>query len=507
MSLIETGALTVAQYAARLGRAVRDVGGAIIEGEVQRPNSRDNGMLFFDLTDGEATLSCKVFSRQARGLTHRPTEGDLVQVVVERPDFWPVRGALSLIVADIKLAGVGELLRRREELRRRLAHEGLSDPGRRKPLQRFPRAVGVIAGKDSHAMADVVRALQDRFAPVHVVTCGSLVQGKSAPRDLIDAIAHMELHPLVDVIVIARGGGSVQDLVAFDDEALCRAIFGAGKPIVTAIGHTENTPVCNDVAHAAYTPSRSAELAVPSMVDLHQELRRRRERLADVHARLARDGDRIAAVRSRLDVAGAIERGDSRVRAHAREIQLAEHAFFSARERELIEARRVVDRLRHRLPALPEITALAANLDARAAAYFAARERELADACGELDLVGAHVDALTAHVTEQGRRVTVATRRQVVDHDRDYTHALQRLLREVGAGVRRRLTSAERDLRHTDDLIEARDFRRRGWILATDEDGAAVPSISGIDPGARLHLTFRDGRAEAVIETTEEDTA
>jgi exodeoxyribonuclease VII large subunit len=137
MSSIDTDTLTVSQYASRLGHAVRAVGGAVIEGEVQRPNPRDNGMLFRDLTDVDATPSCKVFSRQARGLTYRPNEGDLVQVVVERPDFWPVRGALSLIVVDIKLASEGELLRRRDEVRARLKAEGLADPKRHKPLVRL----------------------------------------------------------------------------------------------------------------------------------------------------------------------------------------------------------------------------------------------------------------------------------------------------------------------------------------------------------------------------------
>lgn len=318
MSVIQSSTISVSQYAAQLGQAVRTLGGAIIEGEIQRPNPRNNGMLFFDLTDGDATLSCKVFSRQAQSLSHRPKEGDLVQVVVERPDFWPARGALSLIVADVKLAGVGELLRRREELRRRLAREGLTDPTRRKPLPRYPRAIGVIAGQASHGMADVVKAIQDRFPPAHIVTCGALVQGKAAPRDLIDAIAHMELHPQVDVIVIARGGGSVQDLLAFDDEALCRAIFGASKPVVTAIGHTDNTPVCNDVAYAAYTPSRSAELVVPSATELRQDLQLHRERLDGVRARLTRGDDRVDALRTRIDVAAALDTWDARVRARAR---------------------------------------------------------------------------------------------------------------------------------------------------------------------------------------------
>lgn len=130
------------------------------------------------------------FPRQAGRLRHAPKEGDLVQVTVERPDFWTARGKLDLIVVEIELAGVGLLLRRRAELLTLLTAQGLCDPARRKPLPQFPRAVGVIAGKGSDGRSDVIRALQDRFPPVHIVTCDALVQGKTAPRDLIDDDAH-----------------------------------------------------------------------------------------------------------------------------------------------------------------------------------------------------------------------------------------------------------------------------------------------------------------------------
>ncbi|MDQ3741262.1 MAG: exodeoxyribonuclease VII large subunit, partial [Actinomycetota bacterium] len=279
----------VSEYAARIGRALRQVGGGIVEGEVQRPKRvGGGGMLVFDISDGEAVLACKVFARDLRRLDHEPRHGDLVQVRIERPDFYAANGRVSVIVTGVRLAGEGELLRRRAELLERLAAEGLTDPARRKPLPRFPRAVGVIAGRSSDGMSDVVRALVDRFPPVHVVTCCALVQGAAAPRDLVDALARMQEHPLVDVIVVARGGGSVQDLVAFDDERLCRALFACAKPVITAIGHTDNVPVCNHVAWAAYTPSRSAEMAVPSAAELHQGLALAARRVDDVPVRVAR---------------------------------------------------------------------------------------------------------------------------------------------------------------------------------------------------------------------------
>src|ERR1700759_5394388 len=143
---VTSDVLSVSEYAASLGRALRAVGPATLEGEVQKAQERSNGMVYFDLTDGESVLACKIFRGDAGRLEHRPRDGDLVRVQVDRPDLWAARGALSLIVSQVTLAGEGELLRRRAELLAQLAREGLCDPTRRRPLPRFPRAVGVIAG-------------------------------------------------------------------------------------------------------------------------------------------------------------------------------------------------------------------------------------------------------------------------------------------------------------------------------------------------------------------------
>ena len=159
----QNAAITVTDYASKLGSAVRAVGGAVVEGEVQRPKTTGSGMVCFDLTDGDSKLACKVFRSQVARLDHQPRHGDLVQVRVERPDFWTVAGKLDLIVTGVRLAGEGELLRRRAELLARLQAEGLCDADRWRRLPEFPRAVGVIAGRSSDGMSDVIRALQDRF--------------------------------------------------------------------------------------------------------------------------------------------------------------------------------------------------------------------------------------------------------------------------------------------------------------------------------------------------------
>jgi exodeoxyribonuclease VII large subunit len=509
-STTEIKVISVSDYASRIGTAVRHVGGAVVEGEVQRPKRSPRGMLYFDLTDGDAKLTCKVFDRQVERLTYEPKEGDLVRATVERPDFWPKAGKLDLVVAEIELTGEGELLKRREQLLKRLVAEGLCDEGRYKPLPMFPRAVGVIAGKGSDGMSDVIRAIQDRFPPAHIVTCDALVQGKAAPRDLIDALASLQDHPLVDAIVIARGGGSVQDLIAFDDERLCRAIFACDLPVVAAIGHTDNVPVCNHVTHAALTPSRSAELVVPSLAELRQGLGQARQSLGRVPRRIEHGVERMQGLGQRLRVPELLELRAQRVRELSRRVEREGDVFFVGRERELLDAR----------------AALAAG-SRQALLSLAAKDRRLAEERPRFAAAPERFDHVAERIAERGQQLGAGIARLLANHEHDYRRAIDRLVVAVKAAamrrfgdeleriarvaqiarerVSRRVEGAEQELRHVGALIAARDFRRHGFVLATDAAGRPVPSVAGLEVGARLNLSFRDGRVEAAVDKIKEE--
>ncbi len=497
--------VTVTEYSARLGYALRQVGPAVIEGEVQKVNRSQRGMVFFELTDGSSLLECKVFPRDAATLERTPKPGDLVQVRVDRPDFYPAQGSLSIIVSAVRLAGEGELLRRRAELIARLRADGFCDPRRRRPLPRFPRAVGVIAGEGSDGMSDVIRALVDRWPPVRIVTCACLVQGKAAPMQLIDALARLQDHPLVDVIVIARGGGSVQDLVCFDDEGLCRALFACEVPVVCAIGHTDNNPVANHVAWPAFTPSRSAELVVSSAADVRRDIAAARERLDAIPRRLDGARERVSVCVERMNCATAIAARAACVRETAGEVSDALSDFLAVHQRGLVHARGTFTAVPH-----------------RAARELAAERETLASACGALAHTREQLTHIVGDVHELGRRVRQGIRRQLADHTRDYSRALSRLLREARAGVerrvvrvreqvqregmllieraRRRLDAAQRDTTHQNELIAAHDFRQRGWLLASTADGKPTRSAADLTAGARIHLHLHDGQAQAVVE-------
>lgn len=570
MATTTVNVLSVAEFATRISRAVRAIGGGVVEGEIQRPRPLASGMLLFDLTDGEAKLSCKVFPGDARRLQHRPGHGDLVQVRIDRADMWIQAGTLSVIVSDIRLAGEGELLRRRRELLAKLTDEGVCDPSRRRPLPKFPRAVGVIAARQSDGLHDVVVALQNRFPPVHIVVCPATVQGARAPGQIIDALATLSEHPLVDVIVLARGGGSVQDLLAFDDERLCRAVFACPKPVIAAIGHTGNIPVCNSVAWAAETPSRSPELAVPSAVELRHQLDLAGGRLDPVAARLRSS---VAALdRALPDIAHMVGARAHAVTRAGGILRDAEYRLFASRAAGLAAATTTLTSIRARIPSPAEVTRLGARLDAAATDFFASWTRRTTAAAPEpagllrrldqretqvnavadglrsaaqlLAATAREVSGLSVSARElvsrldirqqaardHGERVRAGIRKELADHLRDYGRALKRLdggardglraflgSREVelastattfDAAVGRRFADDRRKLDHLVTLLAASDPRRRGWVLPTDDTGSVIRTIGALTAGDRLTLTFHDGDADAVIENIhhEEDS-
>lgn len=231
-------------------------------------------VLAFTLTDGSARLPCKWLPWESgrRPLSHTPKAGDRVRVAVSYASWWKEGGRGEVVVSDIRLTGEGELLAARAALLARLAAEGLCDPAGFPPLPRFPTGVGLIAGRGSDAYHDVLRGLRERFPAVPVLACCCRIQGAGAVEAIIESLIALQAHPLVDVIVIARGGGSVQDLATFDDERLCRAIRAIGTPVVTAIGHTANNPVCSHVTHAAFVPRHAAERVVPDRHDLLRDV-------------------------------------------------------------------------------------------------------------------------------------------------------------------------------------------------------------------------------------------
>jgi exodeoxyribonuclease VII large subunit len=232
------------------------------------------------LRDTAAEMSLQISSdrRLVDELTPPLSDGTRVVVWV-KPDFYVARGSLTMTAYDIRPVGVGALLARIETLRATLAAEGLFAAERKKPLPFLPRTVGLVTGRGSAAERDVIDNARRRWSAVAFAVENVAVQGPYAVTEVISALQRLDADPTVDVIVVARGGGSVEDLLPFSDESLVRAIAAARTPVVTAVGHETDTPLVDHAAdRRASTPTDAAKMVVPDVV----------EELAALHALRAR---------------------------------------------------------------------------------------------------------------------------------------------------------------------------------------------------------------------------
>jgi exodeoxyribonuclease VII large subunit len=265
----------------------------------------------------KVTIGRRTFDRLELGLE----EGETVHVA-GRAELYELRGELGLRATTIERIGLGGHLLALEQLKRRLAEEGLFAAERKRRLPRVPRAVGVLTGADAAARGDLLATIGARFPATKVVVAETRVQGKGAPRAIVEALAALDAHPEVDVIVLARGGGSFEDLLPFSDEAVVRAVAGSRAPVVSAVGHEQDTPLCDLAADArAATPTAAGTLVVPDRAELVAALDASRRRatlavraLAERHrSRLERTAERLRAGprlvlerrRSALDHTGA----------------------------------------------------------------------------------------------------------------------------------------------------------------------------------------------------------
>lgn len=275
--------ISVAEFSRRLRRVVEEASYAEwVEGEVSGSKSAPSGHVYFSLKDERepALLDCVMYRTQALRFRKLLSDGTRIQVR-GRATVWVPRGRLQFSVEQVRAAGQGSLVLALEELKQRLAAEGLFDPARKRALPAEPRVIGVVTSAVGAAWQDIT-AVAFRRGGAHVVLSPALVQGDEAANSLVAAIDLIERHPQLDVLIIGRGGGSSEDLMAFNDERVVRRIAQVRVPVVSAVGHDINTTLSDWVADVrAATPSQAAELTV---IDSAQ----RQERLLGQAAALRR---------------------------------------------------------------------------------------------------------------------------------------------------------------------------------------------------------------------------
>jgi exodeoxyribonuclease VII large subunit len=246
-----------------------------VEGEVTELRRNEAwANVFVTLKDPKTGATLKVtigrntFDRLDLGLV----EGEAVHVA-GRAELFELKGELGLRATTLERVGLGGHLVALEQLKRKLAAEGLFAPERKRRLPRFPRAIGVLTGADAAARGDVVTTIGKRFPATRVVVAETRVQGKGAARAIVQTLEALNAHPEIDVVVVTRGGGSFEDLLPFSDEAVVRAVAASRVPVVSAVGHEQDTPLCDLAADVrAATPTAAGALVVPELAELEASL-------------------------------------------------------------------------------------------------------------------------------------------------------------------------------------------------------------------------------------------
>jgi exodeoxyribonuclease VII large subunit len=306
----------VRAVAIRVAGWIDKLGTVWVEGQLAQVTIRPNAKtVFMVLRDPAADMSLSVTC--SRELVERApvklAEGTQV-VVCGKPSFYTGRGTFSLRLSEIRAVGVGELLARIDRLRRLLDAEGLFDPRLKRPIPFLPNTIGLITGRASAAERDVTTVASSRWPAVQFAIRNTAVQGPNAVSQIVEALRELDEDPHVDVIVLARGGGSVEDLLPFSDETMCRAIAACRTPVISAVGHEPDNPLCDLVADLrAATPTDAAKKVVPdTSAELAQLDDLRRRSAQALRNWVSREQRALAQLRSRPVLAEPLRALDSR---------------------------------------------------------------------------------------------------------------------------------------------------------------------------------------------------
>ena len=432
---------SVGDFAKVLQNVITDRFGDVrIRGEISGLKVHSSGHVYFSLKDQEAVLDGICWKGNAGRLRAMLVDG-LEVICRGRVTTYPLRSKYQIIVEHMEAAGIGALLKVLEERKKRLEALGLFDAARKRPLPFLPRRIGIITSPTGAVIRDILHRLEDRM-PCHVLLWPVSVQGDRAPQEIVEAIRgfHLlgpDLRP--DVLIIARGGGSVEDLWCFNDEEVVRAVAACEFPVISAIGHETDFTLIDYVAdRRAPTPTAAAEMAVPVRGDLI--------------ATLMHHGQRLV---------GSVTR-------RCKEAQLATHSVSRA----LATPQLAVERHMQ-------------TLDDRAARLEGALDNGLRRATWTLG-------QMTGRLTPQ------ALKRLCVDRGQTYHQLGERLLNSFS---RRQKEWASR-LTQSQALLQTLSYEnilRRGFVLVSHE-GALVVNAADLHAGDRITLTYHDGRGSALVE-------
>jgi exodeoxyribonuclease VII large subunit len=433
----------------RLNREVKEVlEGSFplvwVQGEISNLARPGSGHLYFSLKDAQAQVRCAMFKGRNRFLRFAPENG--MEVLARAAvSLYEGRGEFQLIVEHMEPAGEGALQRAFEELKRRLHQEGLFDEAHKKPLPAYPRSIGVITSPTGAAVRDILNVLRRRWPVANVIIYPAPVQGAGASAKLAEALGIAAARKECEVLILARGGGSLEDLWAFNEEVLARAIFACPLPVVSGVGHEIDFTIADFVAdRRAPTPSAAAELVSPSAADIAQ---------------------RVGALSLKLGQC-------------ARRCLKEREAHLGHLQKRLPAARRLVQSYQQR------VDELAMRLVKDMQRLLAARRHALLEAAGKLNRHN------PAHIVRLSN-----------DRCRWLHQRLERAARQYLRAQTARLDAVEKQLR----TVSPQATLERGYAVVTDSSGRAVRDAGKLKKGEAIRARFARGSAEAQVTGVHKD--
>jgi exodeoxyribonuclease VII large subunit len=440
-------ALTVSDLASRLKRTVEDAFGYVrVRGEISGWKRASSGHCYLCLKDDKAVLDGVIWKGAAIAIPFRPEDGIEV-VATGRLTTFPGRSRYQIVIERLELAGQGALMALLDKRRRALAAEGLFDPARKQRLPFAPRVIGVVTSPTGAVIRDILHRLEDR-CPCHVIVWPVAVQGDGAAAQVAAAVRGFDALPSdgpiarPDLIIVARGGGSIEDLWAFNEEEVVRAVADCSIPIISAVGHETDTSLCDFAADMrAPTPTAAAEMAVPVRSELLAQLR-------EIGLRISRCSNR------------ARERAAEQLESCLR--------HFPERDALLAPQRQRLDELSDRLPR--------------------ALRTELSHA--------------RAHLAQAGGALRPGLLGSVQRRSRERLDALQ-LRPAMLDAVYRRSQDRLAALWRVAELVHPNKPLERGYARVEDRDGHTLISAKAAKAAGRLRLVFADDRVDAIVEGVE----
>ena len=487
--------LGVAELSAQLKRTVEESFGLVrVRGEISRPTMAASGHCYLRLKDENAVLDAIIWRGTMQRLPINPEEGMDV-VCTGRLTTYAGRSTYQIIIERMDVAGEGALLKMIEERRRRLAAEGLFDDERKLALPYLPETIGVVTSPTGAVIRDILHRLDDRF-PRHVLLWPVSVQGEKAAGEVAAAIEGFNRLspdgpvPRPDLLIVARGGGSLEDLMAFNEEAVVRAAAASEIPLISAVGHETDTTLIDYAADIrAPTPTAAAEMAVPVRTDLMAQIAEDGARtIAAMARRLAEHEQRIIGLSRGLpDPHRALETAMQRFDDWGERLLPAFARYCSDQQSRVGE-------LALRLPT-PQTQVEKAKLSL---ANFAERL----------------IPAMRQHLTLRTQALALETQglgaggAQIAVRLATGNERAQAVASRTTAAARAALERADGAFRAAADLLESFSYQRvleRGFAMITARDGQPVTTVAGAPAGAHLTMVFHDGTADAVVTGKESD--